>query len=115
MRTLHGLGRIADEFETAATVLVVPGSATGPLEDEDTKPGWIRPRRVLPLSPRDQKHLRDAVAYVGTVAQGQRPGAVARALRNVLRHFANPPDLRESAMAFLADEAVRFDGQDGPK
>jgi hypothetical protein len=102
--------KIPNEFENAPTEVSIPT----PLEDEDTRPGWFCKRNpALALAPRDRMMLRNLISYVGTVPQGQRPGAVARALRQVLRHYANPVDLRESVLAFLQDEAVRLDARDG--
>jgi hypothetical protein len=105
--------RTPDAFETAPTVVAPnPTAVPTPVEEEETKPAWYKPRpRALDLSPRDRKHLRDLIAYVGKVPAGQRPGAVARACRNVLNHFCKSTDLREAALAFLQAEAVRLDGE----
>ena len=106
--------RTPDAFESAPTVVACVPTA---IEDEDTKPAWYTPRltspnRALALSPRDRKYLRGLITYVGTVPAGNRPGAVARACRNVLKHFSNPVDLHDAVLAFLSDEAVRLDAKE---
>jgi hypothetical protein len=107
--------RTPDAFETAPTVV---GPIPTPIEDEDTRPQWYTPPRLtvpnrgLQLAPRDRKMLRGLLTYVGTNPAAMRPGAVARACRTVLRHFSGPADLRDAALAFLADEAVRLDARE---
>jgi hypothetical protein len=107
--------RTPDAFETAPTMV---GPIPTPIDDEDTSPAWYTPPRLtvpnrgLTLAPRDRKMLRGLIAYVGTSPAAQRPGAVARACRTVLKYFDNPSDLRDAALAFLADEAVRLDAKE---
>ncbi len=133
----RALDRIADEFELAPTlyapparpVLVVPGRATGPLEDETTKPLWIRtppghpaaraaeddpeptpiPASELPLATSDRAMLTNLIKFVGATKQGHRAGAVARALRTVLKHFCASPEARLAAIEYLGTEAIRLD------
>ncbi len=109
MRNQQGT-KVATEFENAPTDAAIPA----PLEDAPTRPGWFvgRRNRGLSLAPNDRRLIRQVINYVGSNPNGCRAANVARAMRTILNHYANPADLRETVLAFLQDEAVRLDAAD---
>ncbi len=70
----------------------------------------VPPRTAEDLTKRQRNHLRALVVAVSSCPT-MRGGSVARACHHALKSFANPPELREAAMAFLCDLAVELDSK----